>query len=426
MKHILLFGATFLMTLALHAQSQRTIPYQAAARNAQGNPLLNQAIKVRFSLIDSAAVGPLIYQETHNATTNALGIFNLYIGNGTATSGFYDSLVWNSGKRYLKVELNPSGTGNTYIDLGTQPLLAVPYALYAEQSGSYLDMRVSDYGDTLFTGNGKWLIVPGVSGANSSMFTNGYLTDIDGNSYKTVKIGNQTWMAENLKVSRFSDQTPINELNLITPWSGSTYVPLNDFLHTAGYSHYNQSIQNDNTMGKLYNFTVIESTKNVCPTGWHVPTKLDWTLLISHINTVYTGQGIKPLVDQTWSIDTTSNVTGFSLKPSGFMLKNWHDNDGLIYIGYNSSPFYWSKTYIPSPECTGSVNLFNRPQFMMFDLNIFNNGSTTQISYNNYFTDVSIAQNNIGSDITCLGLIYFNLNYEKNPALAMPIRCIKD
>jgi hypothetical protein len=132
---LILFGLLSQINFA-NAQAPLAIPYQAAARNAQGLVLANQNIRVRFTLTDSIAAGTVLYRETHQTTTSALGIFNLNLGTGTIVSGNMANIVWSKNSKFLKVELDATGTGNSYIDLGTQQLLSVPYSLHSKTAES--------------------------------------------------------------------------------------------------------------------------------------------------------------------------------------------------------------------------------------------------------------------------------------------------
>ncbi len=95
----------------------------------------------------------------------------------------------------------------------------------------------------------------------------GSMTDIQGNTYKTVKIGNQWWMAENLKVTVFNDKTPINAISenaADSIWENTT---------KAAYCMY------DTTLGALYNWKVIDNIKMIAPKGWHIPSDDEWKML---------------------------------------------------------------------------------------------------------------------------------------------------
>jgi hypothetical protein len=129
-KLFLFFFLLFTSSFLLSAQAPQGIPYQAIARNASGVAIANIAVKVRFSIRDSIATGAIKYQETHSATTSALGLFSVNVGMGTVVSGTFSGINWGKNAKFLQVEMDPAG-GITYTDLGTTQMMSVPYALYA-------------------------------------------------------------------------------------------------------------------------------------------------------------------------------------------------------------------------------------------------------------------------------------------------------
>jgi hypothetical protein len=153
MKFFILFLLVVIQTTTF-AQTHQAIPYQAVARNAAGVPLSNQNIKVRFSIRDSILSGTIVYRETHTAATNALGLFNLNVGLGTPVTGTFSGINWGKNAKFLQVEMDPAG-GNSFVDLGTQQMMSVPYALYSENSGP----KGTTKGDLLFWDGGKWSIL---------------------------------------------------------------------------------------------------------------------------------------------------------------------------------------------------------------------------------------------------------------------------
>ena len=114
----------------LQAQAPQGIPYQAIARNASGVAIANTAVKVRFSIRDSIATGAIKYQETHNPTTSALGLFSVNVGMGTLVSGSFSGINWGKNAKFLQVEMDPAG-GTTYTNLGTTQMMSVPFAMNA-------------------------------------------------------------------------------------------------------------------------------------------------------------------------------------------------------------------------------------------------------------------------------------------------------
>ena len=135
-KVLLFFGWILLFASTANAQVPQGIPYQAVARNGQGQPLASANVKVRFSILDSTATGTAVYVESHTTTTSALGLFTANVGMGTASTGTFSSINWGQNFKFLKVELDTTATGNSYIDLGTQQMMSVPYALYAGSTAS--------------------------------------------------------------------------------------------------------------------------------------------------------------------------------------------------------------------------------------------------------------------------------------------------
>lgn len=130
MKHLVttLLFLTFLTSG--FSQAPQGIPYQSAIRNSSGGILANQLVSIRFSVRDSAIAGTIVYQETHNATTSSQGIVSLTIGQGTTLAGTFAGINWEQNAKFLQVEIDATG-GFSYVDLGTQQMMSVPYALYA-------------------------------------------------------------------------------------------------------------------------------------------------------------------------------------------------------------------------------------------------------------------------------------------------------
>lgn len=131
--------------LLTHAQAPNAIPYQGVARNASGDILASQTIRLRMSIHTGTATGTVVYQETFNPTTNLLGLFNVNIGTGTVVSGTMASIDWSSGNKYLQVEMDGTG-GTTFTDMGTTQFMSVPYALYAAKSAASAHYLGENYG----------------------------------------------------------------------------------------------------------------------------------------------------------------------------------------------------------------------------------------------------------------------------------------
>jgi hypothetical protein len=132
MKKIISTLASLFIAVFVMAQAPDVMNYQAVARNSSGQALASQAIKVRLSITKNAVV---LYSETRQAVTNALGLFNVQIGSGGAisTTGSFSGINWqnNPNTHYLKVELDVNN-GTTFTDMGSQALVSVPYSFHSK------------------------------------------------------------------------------------------------------------------------------------------------------------------------------------------------------------------------------------------------------------------------------------------------------
>ena len=178
------------------------------------------------------------------------------------------------------------------------------------------------------------------------------VTDIDGNVYKTVKLGNQVWMRENLRTTRYADGT------LIPLGTEGNYV--------VAYRYYpDGNSANVSDYGYLYNWAAVmngsasseanpSGVQGICPDGWHVPSDAEWTELENYVSSQsqyvcgnYTAYIAKALASETgWNSSTdncdvgnnpsTNNATGFSARPAG--------GCGSYYYYFGSTASFWSAT----------------------------------------------------------------------------------
>ena len=175
------------------------------------------------------------------------------------------------------------------------------------------------------------------------------IMDIDGNYYHTVKIGDQVWMRENLKTSKYRNGDPIPTHLSDADW-GSTSL--------GAYAIYNNDSANNTTYGKLYNWYAVADPRGLCPAGWHVPSDAEWTTLENFLGgasvaggkmkstgTIEAGTGLwqNPNTDAT-------NSSGFAGLPGGYR--------GSIgtYNNVGGFGYWWSSTEGSSPSA-GSRSL---------------------------------------------------------------------
>jgi uncharacterized protein (TIGR02145 family) len=171
----------------------------------------------------------------------------------------------------------------------------------------------------------------GTAYGNLLVFTTPILnSDIDGNIYSTVEIGNQVWMAENLRVTRYRDGTAIPNVIENTDWANLTI---------GARSVYNDNIANDVIYGQLYNWYAVNDSRGLCPVGWHVPTDEEWTQLSNFLG-INAGGKMKATGIQYWLSpnDGATNESGFTGLPGGFRFL-----DGRFF-SVGSDGYWWSST----------------------------------------------------------------------------------
>ena len=126
--------------MASFAQSPESFNYQAVARNASGQAIANTSISIQFKVRQGGASGTAIYSEEHLTTTNAMGLFNLAVGDGINPSMNFGDIDWASGPYFLEVLLDATG-GSNYTSIGTSQLLSVPFALYAANGSKWMESQ---------------------------------------------------------------------------------------------------------------------------------------------------------------------------------------------------------------------------------------------------------------------------------------------
>ena len=123
------------LTTTTFAQAPQGINYQAVIRNNSGAILPNQTVGMKISIIQTSPIGTVVYEELFTSTTSQFGLVNVVIGDGTPVSGNFATIDWSAGPYFVEVAADETG-GTNYDVLGTQQLMSVPYALYAENSGT--------------------------------------------------------------------------------------------------------------------------------------------------------------------------------------------------------------------------------------------------------------------------------------------------
>lgn len=182
-----------------------------------------------------------------------------------------------------------------------------------------------------YSGNYTAILTDIVSGSKTICFNFVECLDQEGNNYPIVTIGNQTWIAENLKTSRYRNNVVISDKTNDPTWGTTT---------TAAYSDYSSPITS-NTYGKLYNWYAATNNNNLAPLGWHIPTDADWNTLSDYLGGLaLAGSKLKDKGNSQWLTQNTdaTNTTGFSAIPGGT-----RSTDGNMY-DFGNIGYWWSSS----------------------------------------------------------------------------------
>jgi len=161
--------------------------------------------------------------------------------------------------------------------------------------------------------------------------TYGSISDIDGNNYKTIQIGTQTWMAENLKTTKYRNGDPIT--------LGTDPLYMSDS-NVGGYWWYNNDITNRATYGALYDWWASNDGRNIAPTGWHVPTNDEVLTLMNYLGgSTIAGGKLKETGITHWASPNTgaTNESGFTALPGG-------NGASTVSQLIEDSGYWWSST----------------------------------------------------------------------------------
>jgi len=206
--------------------------------------------------------------------------------------------------------------------------LTEPYE-YEWDTGIGKDINYSLYAEAFDTSNNS-------SNSESIHVTvneYGTVTDVDGNVYKTLVIGNHEWMMENLKVTHYRNGDTIPHLTDNGDWT-STY--------SSAYCVFDNDSSNTNTYGNLYNWYAVDESCGLAPEGWHVPTDDEWQTLVDYLGgSSVAGGKMKETDTAHWNSPNTgaTNESGFTALPGGYRSGKSGNFGSIGYYAY-----FWSST----------------------------------------------------------------------------------
>ncbi len=387
LRNLVFLIISFFIMPAIKAQPPQQFNYQAVVRDDGGSAITNEEVAIEVAIVQGSAEGETVFTELHHTETNDFGMVNLQIGSIASL----EDIHWEADDYFVKIILDDEVMGVTQ-------LLSVPFALHSQTSadsfsGDYDDLEnkpVLDHfihidepeaGDLAWFNGENWMSIPigdeeqvlAVEGGQPLWADPpcedipGSVTDIDGNEYQTVLIGNQVWLAENLRTTRYRDGSDIP-----TGLSDSDWANTEDGAY-AVYPHDNvEGIESESEMvetyGKLYNFMAIEDENGLCPEGWRVGTADDYDELIMYVAYWGGDKDVDPDKDESvagnylkscrqvnsplggdcdteehprWEANTDHYGTdefGFNGLPSGTRDENGN------YTGIGENAYFWTST----------------------------------------------------------------------------------
>lgn len=312
-------------------ESNKTYYVRAYARNGKG---VSYGQQVEFNTpIDVNSLPRVITTVPSNITTNSAKTGGNVTANGVSPVT-ERGIVWTLSPTVapttlvnLGISVNGLGLGTFVHDL-TSLTPNVTYYIRAYAKSNY----GIGYGEIVsFT-------------TNPLLYTIGTgVTDINGNTYTTVKLNNQEWTTKNLNVTKYRNGDVIPQVQDATQWAALT---------TGAWCYYSYQTANGTVYGKLYNWYAVNDPRGLAPTGWHIPTNDDWISLIDFLGGSDNAGGLlKETGTSHWQDPNTGAINSSGLKalPGGYCLANGSFSD-ITTKGY----WWTADNYNPtSAWCTG-------------------------------------------------------------------------
>ena len=161
------------------------------------------------------------------------------------------------------------------------------------------------------------------------------VTDVDGNTYTTVKIGSQTWMGQNLNVSKFRNGDPIPEANSDKEWEQASINK------KPAWCFYENITEYGTAYGKLYNWYAANDKRGLAPKGWHISSEAEWNTLAQTLGgAALAGKKLKEKGADHWKTPNkeATNESGFTATPSGL---NYSFGS---FVGFETKAYWWTST----------------------------------------------------------------------------------
>ncbi|MEY3984316.1 MAG: hypothetical protein RL160_1875 [Bacteroidota bacterium] len=235
-KLLTLLAALSATTGLLWGQAPSGFNYQAALRNTSGSPLASQNVSLRFTIRDGGVAGSILFQETHNKTTNAQGMISCIVGAGSLLQGAYPTGVqWGTGVKFLQVEADAAG-GSSYTEISNTQMMSVPYSNFAGSAASLspsasitpaqIQAGGATNGQVLKWNGSAW--APGSAGGTSGTVALTQLEQGSATNGQIIRWNGTNWVPSNdgpnsLAPSQLTQDGAAN--GQVLKWNGTNWVP---------------------------------------------------------------------------------------------------------------------------------------------------------------------------------------------------------
>jgi len=231
------------IVFSLMAQSPSRINYQTVIRDGNGQPLSNTEISLKMTIRAGGVDGVVVYAETHDATSNSLGLVNLKLGMGNPVTGEFPEISWGTSSHFLETAVDLDGTGVFQV-LGVSQFLSVPYSLFSGVAAGILTMTTQERDEIDFPQVGMqiyntttnclnyysgsaWMTMCGTcepmpnqaDAGEDQISVTGTTTSLEGNSPNP---GNGIWSIQSGEGGSFADAT--NPLTSFTGLQDKAYI----------------------------------------------------------------------------------------------------------------------------------------------------------------------------------------------------------
>jgi uncharacterized protein (TIGR02145 family) len=303
--------------------------------STDGTYILNN-IPVGNKILTATKDGYDQYQTTITIEENGTSI-NIPMTSALHTHNLYGTIVDNDQQSMSNVTVTVLNDDSTESQLQTTSdasgYYQIPTVAQGQRKIKFHKQNYETFVAQIFISNSDYQYNAQLENLLSTV------TDIDGNTYQTLLIGDQRWMIENLKVTHYRNGDSIATGYTSSDWS---------VLSSGAYAVYGDNESNADTYGYLYNWHVVEDIRNIAPVGWHVPTVNEWQTLVDYLGGFsVAGNKAKEAGTTHWNSPNTgaTNESGFTALPGGIRTKHGGGFDNM-----GEGAYFWSDS-----ECDGNT-----------------------------------------------------------------------